>query len=716
MAKVLTANVLVTRDAKSLQNLFVRDKIDLNSIDKNKFLISPKNNKYLVSIEYELNFSTDSHKFLVLNFADVDGRFELDYFKAHSSSLESMLEIAVNNKRTSGLDKIYASFGCGEYRKDWSNPMSFELYKADIDIKNGVRYFTLYYIPINSPLFQKPIYFDLKQINPKAKHLGITDANKVLNIEVKIEDKDSYEMILYKFYKKYLEGICATKNVILLIPEGVTSKVKDIGKKREYKSPDEAFENLFFLKKSKPLKYISDVTSPGGNSAGNSTLDLLFEKDDKKGRIEKQTVVTFSHGKMTEKLFESMSPVGFDVYTPLNTLSKALQTCIESDAGNFIVTEENDLEMISFFRESGLISSDDERVVVAGLEFQVNEYAYRSLLKSAKFSTKLMENPDYRSMPERGNYDERLDKIFKIKNNSSAFSEKILLDELSFKGPGVNKVIDPVLQNLIQKSRLFEEDNIPIFINNLKNSNVISINIDNVQNPYLLALNVASQTASYNELVLAARKQDDVAKYEKEKSDVEKLIDEATQFIEAGYDLSELTVDNIKEILQDRLLLNSDDIQKLRRFGKDAISRTEIENIISGNTDYVKTLAAVIYKFLQDKDSLLIMHDAYGSETDDFRRSALFRILYKIGSLEIKVRTLPYFNMSSIKNVANQLSLLISKKVIAQISPVNNALKTPEDFLDYFSGIYNIVGFKHVIEEDDMYSEFRLIKKTMETL
>jgi hypothetical protein len=716
MAKVLTANVLVTRDAKSLQNLFVRDKIDLNSIDKNKFLISPKNNKYLVSIEYELNFSTDSHKFLVLNFADVDGRFELDYFKSDTLPLQSMLKIAANNKRSSGVDKIYASFGCGEYRKDWSNPMSFELYKADIDIKNGVRYFTLYYIPINSPLFQKPIYFDLKQINPKAKHLGITDANKVLNIEVKIEDKDSYEMILYKFYKKYLEGICATKNVILLIPEGVTSKVNDIGKKREYKSPDEAFENLFFLKKSKPLKYISDVTSPGGNSAGNSTLDLLFEKDDIKDRTEKQTVVTFSHGKMTEKLFESMSPVGFDVYTPLNTLSKALQTCIESDAGNFIVTEENDLEMISFFRESGLISSDDERVVVAGLEFQVNEYAYRSLLKSAKFSTKLMNNPDYGSMPERGNYDERLDKIFKIKNNSSAFSEKILLDELSFKGPGVNKAIDPVLQNLIQKSKLFEEDNIPIFINNLKNSNVISINIDNVQNPYLLALNVASQTASYNELVLAARKQDDVAKYEKEKSDVEKLIDEATQFIEAGYDLSELTVDNIKEILQDRLLLNSDDIQKLRRFGKDAISRTEIENIISGNTDYVKTLAAVIYKFLQDKDSLLIMHDAYGSETDDFRRSALFRILYKIGSLEIKVRTLPYFNMSSIKNVANQLSLLISKKVIAQISPVNNALKTPEDFLDYFSGIYNIVGFKHVIEEDDMYSEFRLIKKTMETL
>jgi hypothetical protein len=119
---------------------------------------------------------------------------------------------------------------------------------------------------------------------------------------------------------------------------------------------------------------------------------------------------------------------------------------------------------------------------------------------------------------------------------------------------------------------------------------------------------------------------------------------------------------------------------------------------------------------LQDKDTLITMHDSYGLESDDFRGAALFRILYRIGSLEVKVKTLPYFNMSSIKNIANQLSLLISKKVIAQISPLNNALKNPDDFLDYFSGVYNIIGFRHVIQEDTMYSEFRLIKKTMETL
>jgi hypothetical protein len=411
-----------------------------------------------------------------------------------------------------------------------------------------------------------------------------------------------------------------------------------------------------------------------------------------------------------------MSPVEFDIYTPINTLSKALQICLGSDAGGFVVIEENDLQMKSFFKEVGLINSDDDRVVVAGLEFQVNEYVYRSLFKNANFSTKLMKNDEYKSMPERGEYDQRLDKIFKIKNNSSAFSEKILLDELSFKGPGVNKAIDPILKNLIEKSNLFKENNIPIFINNLKNSNVISVNIDNVQNPYLLALNVASQTASYNELVLAAKKEEDVEKYQKEKLEVEELIDDAAFLINAGEDLSNLSVKDIEEKLKLRLLLgNSDNINSLKRFGKDSISSNKIQSILDAY-DYTKILAVVLYKFFQDKDTLITMHDSYGSESDDFRRAALFRILYRIGSLEVKVKTLPYFNMSSIKNIANQLSLLISKKVIAQISPVNNALKNSEDFLDYFSGVYNIIGFRHVIQEDTMYSEFRLIKKTMETL
>lgn len=717
MAKVLTANVLITRDSQSLENLFGRDLLDLNSIDRTKFLISPKNNKYLVSMEYEINFDSDSHTFLVLNFADVDGRFELDYFNTQTNSLHSMLQNAVSNKRSSEVDKIYLSFGCGEYKKDWSNPMSFELYKANVDIKEGMKYFTLYYVPVNLALFQNPIYYNFKEINPKAQHFALIDSNIILNIKVEIENDDSYEMILYKLYKVYLEKICSTKNIILLIPDGLQAKLKEIADKQTgdiKRSLDEVFQDTFKVRLQYPLKYIYDIERAGGNSVGSCTEDVMFEQDDYEKRKSQKQTVSFSSGKLDSSLNNIVSPLPFDVYTPINSLSKGLQTCMNADVGELKVIAENDIRMQSIFRKFGLIKAQEDRSVVAGLEFQVNDYIYRSLAEGADFSKPLMDNKDYGELPRRGAYDEALKSIFRIKNNSSAFSEKILLDELSVKGSGVNKATDSVVKDLLKKSSLFEEDNIPIFVNNLKNSNVISIDIDNTANPYFIALNIAKQTESYNELVKAAQKEIDIQKHKSEGDEVESLIDEVVRSLEAGSDLSKLSVNDVEEILFARLLLK-EDYARLQRLGKDFTVASEKQRK-KNNLQEIKILAATIYKFLQDKDTLILMQDSYGSQSSDFRRAALFRTMYKIGSIQVKLKTLPYFNMSSIKNISNQLSLLISKKIIGQISPVNNALKNPEDYLDYFSGTYNIVGFRHVISGEEMYSQFKLIKKTMETL
>ena len=713
MAKVLTANVLVTRDKKSLQSLFKNDVIDLNSIDRSKFLISPKNNKYLISLEYEVGFNTDSHKFLILNFADIDGKFEIDYFKKETSSLKNMLETAVNSKRSTGVDTIYVSFGCGDKSKDWSSPMSFELYKSDIDIKDGVRYFTLYYLPIDSALFRNQILYDFKETNPKSKYLPIQDSNTVLNVKVDIEYNDSYETILYKLYRVYLEKLCATKNIILLIPDGLSSKINEIAKKQKI-SPDVAFENTFFVSKNEPLGYLNDVKYQGGNSAGNNTLDVLYEQDDDRFRYLGKTNATFSQGKLTSKLFETISPLGFDVNIPINMLSKGLQICLNlGDITQFKVIEENNILISDVFKAQGLISGDENRVVVAGLDFQITEYIYRNLPDNSEYSKPLMINKDYKTLPEiDGPYTSEISKLFSGKNNSSAFSEKIMLDELSY--PNTNKVIDPVIKDLIKRSKDYEPRNIPVFVNNLKNSNVISINIENTANPYLLALNIANQTASYNELVVAAQKEIDIKKYKSEGDEVRKLIDEVIQSLKNGSDLSDLSVDDIEEILFQRLLLK-EDYARLKRFGKDFTSASEKQRK-KNEVNEIKILAAVVYKFLQDKDTLITLHDAYGSGSDDFRRAALFRVMYEIGSINVKLKTLPYFNMSSIKNISNQLSLLISKKVVGIINPDNKALVNPSDYFDYFSGVYNIVGFRHVINEQEIYSEFKLVKRTMETL
>jgi hypothetical protein len=67
---------------------------------------------------------------------------------------------------------------------------------------------------------------------------------------------------------------------------------------------------------------------------------------------------------------------------------------------------------------------------------------------------------------------------------------------------------------------------------------------------------------------------------------------------------------------------------------------------------------------------------------------------------------LPFFHLSNFRLVNFKPCFVFSK----QVTPINiNSLdNTPK--LDFFTGVYNIAAFKHVINTRECYSQFMLLK------
>jgi len=740
MAKILTSNVLITRDKKALENLFNADTLDFESIDSDKFLVSPKKNKYLISLEYEINYNSNSHTFLSLVFADFDGRFEIEYL-SNNDLMTTLIKAQIEARKFEDInpeelkskyrDTIYISFGSGDKARNWSDPLKFELREADLDLENGIRYFKLMYSPSNSSLFRKQIVIDADEINPQQERTPFLNAQHLVTCKVKVE-RDSYSQILEKYYYEYISKVCETENVIILIPAGIDEAISEISLKRNEDS-DKIFSETFFIDLIEPSNDVgSDVETQSAITKTKTTkADVNLEKDKLQNRKAKEKTATFNQHK-----FGNLNPnslIDIDFHAPINCLSLGIQKLLKlADSDGVIASEEISVKFLNKFKEQGLIKDADGRCVIIGLSKQISELIYLnnfSITNNTQPVLSLFEKSKHKNIQQNA-YKEAIRSIFRKKKNSSGFEEEINLDEFSLgssPNQNTNKVIDPVVKQLLKAVKQYEDTDTPVFTHNLVNSNVLSINLENNKNSYLLAINYAIETDFYNLLIEQAQsKLQEKQEYKNTKLELNRLVDTVSRIINssktekqfkdnAGQD-SEVNkdVEQIKNLMQK----NNQDQKDLKQVIKSTLqyisSKTSPEGQSTASTD--DALVNLVYKLLKNKDYLISLKDSYGSSSEEFRRAAIFKRLYTIGSPNIQIKTLPYFNLSDFRTVANKYAILISKKTVGQITPNNPNLKDLVNQLDFFSGVYNIVGFKHTINPDGMYSEFRLLKKYIEVL
>lgn len=761
MSKILTSNVVISKYKESLENLFRSDVIDFKSIDDTKFLVSPKKNKYLISLEYEINYNSKTHASLNLVFADIDGNFEEEYLSPSKDTLNKIIEKSIDSKNWQNInagtlrnvcrDSIYVSFGVGDSSRNWSPPSIFELYNAFVEIEDGFRYYKLSYIPINNPLFTKDLLLDSSEVNPQKEKIPLINVSHLLELKVEVNDDDSFSKILEKFYKEYLSRLCSTNNVVILIPEGIDEFIKSKADTRQKQI--NLFSEYFFIDLIKPQNHEPDpvVTppSPPNNSSPNTNVTRIEFDDPKRGRsksLGEYLVATFNLTKINSNT--QFNILDINIFEPVNSLSFGIQTCLKiSDSVS--VRAENSLNILNIFKQFGLIKNvDSGRCIILGVDKQIDELVYQNhfdINNSTEPVLKLFNDSEVKNILENNSYQSSIRSIARKKKHSSGFEESINLDELTIdaraQGQNRSKVIDPVVDSLLKVIKKYEDTDMPVFTHNLKNSNVLNINLENKNNTYLNALNFAVEEDFYNKLIEETKSESGLKNseaYEFIENNAERIIRTVTEVInlisEENLSSKDPTYPRLydpegpAQKIYDHMLLNNQNFKNINVILINTIAylfsdgdwedaKTKLFKTPTGDTfNKIIQNAYTILTLLEQKKYLISLQSLAGRDTSDFRKAAIFQRLYNIGSPSIKIKTLPYFHLSDYKTIASKWSILLSKKALARISPNQKSLNDLVNYLDFYSGVYCIVGFKHTINPNGAYSEFRLVKRYLETI
>ena len=745
MSKILTSNVVISKNKQAFDNLFRQDQIDFESIDSNKFLVSPKKNKYLTSLEYEVNYSSKTHGFLNLVFADIDGKFEQEYLEPSRDVMSQIIEKSIDSRNWQNVnanalknlcrDSIYVSFGTGNNSRNWSEPALFELYNAFVEVDDGFRYYKLCYIPINNPLFMKDLMIDVHESNPEKEKIEFENATHLLNLNVEVGDEDSFEKILEKYYKEYLKRLCNTENVVVMIPEGIDAYIT--GRESEKQKQRNLFSEYFFIDLARPKNSKPDPANANQRTAEKSQPNAnvpRIEEDTVDRSTEGSLIATFNLTKIKNN--NPLNILSINIFEPINSLSFGVQTCLKiSDTVS--VRTDNGITMLSKLKEFGVIPDPEKgRCVILGIDKQINEILYQNyfnIKKSSQPVIKLSNDSELKNKIEKEAFAEAIRNIRKKKKHSSGFEESLNLDELSIDARGIgqsrSKAIDPLVDKLSQLVKDYEETDTPVFLHNFKNSNILSINLENKNNTYLNALNFAVEEDFYSKLIDQIESQTALKNKEEYKfieKNCEKIIDTVTEVVNSTKsNKPEFKPGSLSENVYKQMVANQQDLNNLNDILLHTLtylfSTENSSNNVSSETttSFFKDIASYAYYILvllQHKKYLISIQSLAGRDTSDFRRAAIFKRLYLIGSPQIKIKTLPYFHLADYSVVGSKYSILFSKKTLAKISPYNDSLNDLINYLDFYSGLYCILGFKHTITPNGAYSEFKLQKRYLEVM
>jgi hypothetical protein len=148
----------------------------------------------------------------------------------------------------------------------------------------------------------------------------------------------------------------------------------------------------------------------------------------------------------------------------------------------------------------------------------------------------------------------------------------------------------------------------------------------------------------------------------------------------------------------------------------DAFKYTEVDEDTVSDIEAFSLFVEALFTTGLNKSPTLTIAGRNGSPVEKNVKAALFQYIYTTTAPTLTIRTLPFFHLSNINTITGKTCILISKRMVNQVSPVNPQLENIDNTLDFFSGVYNIVGAKHIITTSECYSEFIIMKLKAETI
>ena len=451
------------------------------------------------------------------------------------------------------------------------------------------------------------------------------------------------------------------------------------------------------------------------------------------------------------------------------------------------VSFETNLRWLKFFKDVGLITDPTKPCLIVGDRQMVLDYIYCNQIpltdiQNSKCNFPLNINDPLQIAHNVYGYKSKVIDLVNRKRNSSSFGEKLYLDELQLdRNNPLIKDTNLTLDDITKKY------DIPIFVNNFKNSNVISYSLKNTEN-YISSLKYAVRSNRLKYLYSELSKDEQRLKVLFESAGItdpnpiklatELFTDTVKSLPKEIQDIKFNQIDKkfneFKENFYDKTPGNRsrDEATKYFEYSRSGPVAKFITNlygdtgsiaptkfyglgtnqfysdplILTQNSQNVSYLNLAIQKVLYSKSReydprrnavvqnptgplgkidynnlaaiaefiilLNATNEINGGNTVTFipgltmpnRNFILSRIHeYNVKfSLNLTIKTLPFFNLTDARTM-NKPCIFYSKRVsLMGVDPV--------DVMDFFTGEYRIVGFRHVITTSECYSEFSLSK------
>jgi hypothetical protein len=473
-----------------------------------------------------------------------------------------------------------------------------------------------------------------------------------------------------------------------------------------------------------------------------------------------------------------------DWYRPLNRINDGIQSLLGSEGMNrqIYVNVETNLLMLDLLIKNNIIKDSRMPAILIGDLACIKNYYHRDgltldqqmspgsntpfgpLKKLADFALEQKLISKF--------YVNGLSNLLTRKRSNSAFREQVILDELA--GYGINSKVNNKFLDFIGNNNFFKQTDTPVFMHNLKNSNVLAITIMQNTMPYLKTVNYKIGNTKENEILLKIPSNyENSLLYSFTRIEFSKLIDNIVKEyknilnnqssytfdqlrdsvtipspIETNTDLEwskfrerDRRANNFLKFLQ--YTTNDEDIAKkniltllgnnLRSlqlrdspgsyyesligpegtgntnfFDSELANNQKLQNELSVIAEYIN---AILDAKAENSNSFIEINKKLINENNssDSLKGRIFAHLYEKMSAKISVRTLPFFWLAGIRSNQKQ-AVVLSKKVPPISGPRNPAIEDITELFDFFSGYYNIVGLKHVINSSECYSEFILSK------
>ena len=659
-------------------------------------------------------------------------------------------------------DQFYFAFGAGDNISDWSGPYSMELAGARLIVgEDNVRVLEATFVPNTASLrfwnnkfddimgFERAtnkfnqylsrqsytrsyarkeyeIFMPTDLINEASKNNAASLAYaqavaKIITDEVKnYFSNDNILRIIRDLCKGYLSNLCNGDESVVILPQltnlkinyededfeksvsisggvgGAANLTKVLG--TTMKSLNSYFKNLGIKFSS---EYVIDAEYTDRNPYNGVKAILLNLRRLNKIRLVKLTT-EMSVTNVASQGNESSVPILEPLYKFYASLKDKI---VEGNPAPYEFFEETNYKLISLWEAFGIIKTknDKKSVVVFGDRNEIKKLLYLdgyNVEKEEWVGTKPSDSSittvfgdalDGGTDPGFGRYKRYIKEFTEIflykerRSRSSSFGEDIGVDDPT------------VLQDI--KTKLNNPKGL-VFRHNVKNSNVLNLTyqMDN----YVAALTGFRVYPKLDNYVVGSSKFPLVRKKILESLGSE-FVTDINKKIDSKLEGADITSKDDSVVARTIALLQKDTTDLILDSLSEDSSITNVRNI----QDFTMISLSNMLEFIRNYDTLVSDRQADTTlitEPENYS-TAYAGLFHKFETLlvNINLKTLPFFNQTYYIDKSCQL-LGFNNSIIGSLN------STPK--IAPYTGNYNIIGYSHVINTEEMYSTFELVRSS----